>query len=73
MSKERFWKTKEGKIIKISEMSTSHIKNCILMLRKNKFIGKAELESFFSVNYDMMGDGAQYAFDQPESRIREKK
>ena len=31
------WKTKEGKELIISEMETSHIKNCIILLEKDIF------------------------------------
>ena len=29
------WKTKDGKTLNISDMETSHIKNCITMLTRN--------------------------------------
>lgn len=29
-----YWTTKEGKKLKISEMETSHIKNCIALMEK---------------------------------------
>lgn len=30
-----YWTTREGKKLKISEMETSHIKNCIALLDRN--------------------------------------
>ena len=32
----KYWKTKDGKKLKITEMETSHIENCIKMLERNK-------------------------------------
>lgn len=32
MEKEGYWKTKDGRILKISEMSTTHILNCMQLM-----------------------------------------
>lgn len=31
------WTTKTGEIVKTSDMETSHIENCLLMLRQGRF------------------------------------
>lgn len=59
----RIWTTRDGRTIPIDEMETSHIKNCLKMLRKN-YIGANEISSMLNFNYEAMGDAAQMAFDQ---------
>lgn len=36
MASHGLWQTKEGKTLSVKEMETSHIKNCIRMLLRNK-------------------------------------
>lgn len=37
LAKKGIWKDKESNELKISEMSTSHIKNCINFIKRNNF------------------------------------
>lgn len=36
MASRGLWETKEGKTLSVKEMETSHIKNCIRMLLRNR-------------------------------------
>ena len=56
------WKQRDGSKILMADMETSHLENCLNMLRNKNFIGFSELESYFSEGPS--GDGAQLAFDQ---------
>jgi len=40
-----YWKTKEGEILKISDMEITHIQNCIRMIERKaeRMLGKCEL------------------------------
>lgn len=35
MASRGLWETKEGKVLSVKEMETSHINNCIKMLKRN--------------------------------------
>lgn len=43
------WKMKDGTKIKVSSMSTKHLRNCIKMLERN--IKKATQEELAAINY----------------------
>lgn len=48
------WKTREGKVLKVKDMSTAHIKNCMRMIGKTDdfyYVFEAELNRR-SVSYD---------------------
>lgn len=36
------WKSSDNNVLKISEMTTEHIKNCIKMIRRSKFLDAME-------------------------------
>lgn len=50
------WKTTSGKILKISEMSTEHILNCIKMIERSKHVVNIDLNEEpreeYVVNYN---------------------
>lgn len=58
-----FWKTIEGAMIKITDMETSHIKNCINMLERNGFISKKDLV-FYLFGPEPSGDMAIACYEQ---------
>ena len=62
------WKTKEGKLIEVKDMSTSHIKNSLAMLKRKGFIAQSTLKSYLFCP-SPRGDMAQYCFDQEFDRI----
>jgi hypothetical protein len=68
----KVWKTKEGKILQICEMETSHILNCLNMLDRNGYMSAKGFISIMNVDYDSMPDGAQMAFDDVIDEVCEK-
>jgi len=57
---KRGWKTKSGQKLKIKDMSTEHIKNCISLLNRYH---SAKLNSFYAFGNLLTGDEAQVTFD----------
>lgn len=47
MAMQRIWITKDGNVLFVGEMDTSHIKNCINMLERNNHPGKVPLIGMF--------------------------
>lgn len=64
------WKTKEGKILSIKKMETSHINNCIRILERNGFVSVQTL-SFYLYGPKPIGDMAQLAYEQECNEIFE--
>jgi hypothetical protein len=56
------WKTKEGKILDIVDMSEKHLINCIAMLRRREEV--EDREAMCAAGYTGSGEGATYAADQ---------
>jgi hypothetical protein len=55
------WTTKDGKTIPISKMATSHIRNCIKMLKEKGFVSVNTVE-FYLTCPEPMGDMAYDAY-----------
>ena len=57
------WKTKKGVILKMSEMKTGHILNCVKMLTE-KIKDREEMILEAELTPEPMGDIAQYEYQQ---------
>jgi len=69
---ERTWKTKDGRILYIKDMSTDHIRNCINMLENKGFVSYRTLSIYLNANTNMMSDGALMAFDYELEQISKR-
>jgi len=58
------WKTKDGRVLKISEMETAHIENTIAMLERNGFCTPDDFWSAVSGASSLNGEYAQDAADE---------
>lgn len=56
------WTTKDGRKIDIKDMSDSHLRNAIAMLRRNGIVGADELK--IGSAYSMQWEMAQYYAEQ---------
>jgi len=70
MGLPRKWKMRDGTKIKIKDMSTSHIRNSIAMMKRNGWVSTDTLNFYMSCD-GPQGDMAQLAFDQECDRIFE--
>lgn len=59
------WKMKNGKEIKISKMTDSHLVNTYLMLKEKGFISQKDLHAYLHCE-GPTGDIAQYCFQQEQ-------
>lgn len=57
------WKTKDGQELSIENMETSHIKNCISMLRRNGFVSFSEIARYFNLFF-LVDPDPQDQFDR---------
>lgn len=64
------WKTKDGRIIDIKDMTDSHLKNTISMLRRNGFITNNDFLDMLGFAFSLNGEMAQ---DAAESEIANAK
>jgi len=65
------WKTRNGDVIEIKDMTNSHLLNSIRMLRRNGYVGiKEHSDSFLNIlTYCPSGDGAYDSIDQLISKL----
>ena len=59
------WKMGDVTLIDIDKMESSHIQNCLAMMRRKGFIGVEELGHYFGPG--PQGDMASLAFEQAQS------
>ena len=64
---KRTWTKRDGTKIKIKDMSTNHIKNCIKMLENNGFIRESLLDAYSCEGPS--GEMAEYFFEQEQMNI----
>ena len=64
----RKWKMRDGTKIKIKDMSTSHIRNTINMLKRNGWVSTDTL-NFYLTCEGPNGEMAQMAFEQEQNAI----
>lgn len=57
------WKTRDGRVLNIKDMETSHIINCIKMLEDDECVGKREVIDILSGPFPT-GDMASLEFDR---------
>ena len=62
------WKMSNGEKIKIKNMTTKHIKNCIALLHKYH---SAELKAKLNFSDSLLSENAQFIADQEIDRILE--
>jgi DNA topoisomerase IB len=65
------WKRKDGTLIDVKEMETSHIENCLAMLKKRNYVSKATFEFYLTCS-GPDGEMAQWAFEQEQEEILSK-
>ena len=65
----RTWTTKDGRVLKIREMSTAHLRNTIRMLEANGCVSVSTLEAYFCDGPS--GDMASMLFDQEQREVFE--
>lgn len=66
------WTTREGKQLKISEMETSHIQNCIAMLRRNKARMTEAEKAGYSLSMFLQGEHALDEIDRGLNELFER-
>lgn len=64
---EHIWKTRDGRLLPVSKMSTDHIRKALSMLKRKGYIAAATLRAYMRPN-PCGGDGAQMAFEQEQDR-----
>jgi hypothetical protein len=65
------WETKDGEVLKITEMTNSHLRNVlILLLKKAKYL--KVLERYLTADISKMGDGALDCFMMEFDNLLEK-
>jgi hypothetical protein len=69
----KVWKSIDGVSHNVSEMSTSHIQNCLNMLQSKGFVGYSKYESRFGGSDFIKGEMAQDAFDFEASVLAESR
>ena len=62
------WKKKNGEMIEVSEMETSHIQNALAMLERKGFVGPSEV-NFYLTCRPPNGEYAQMAFEQEMDQV----
>ena len=62
------WKTKDGQEIKVEDMGTVHILNCLNMFRRNGWVSKHIVE-FYLTCTPPNGDGAIMAFEHEQDNV----
>jgi len=60
---KKIWKTKDGKNLKIKDMDTKHIKNCLKMLKERNFISIKSFNLFLN-SYDNQSDMVQLCLER---------
>lgn len=60
-SPKRIWVTKDGQRLRIRAMETSHIKNCLRLLKKNEVTA---LNAMYCFEATLRGEQAQYAMGE---------
>lgn len=55
---KRIWRTRDGTKIKIKDMTTSHIQNCINLLER---ANQSRLSLLYAIEQTLQGEQAQYA------------
>lgn len=66
----KFWKTLDGRRLKICEMDIDHLRNAAAMLRRNGGCSIADLNSAFYSLQCCQGDMATYYAEQALSNLR---
>lgn len=56
------WKTRDGRELEVSEMSTTHIFNSLQLLRRSGYVGSSTV-AFYNSCPLPLGEMAQVAFD----------
>lgn len=64
------WTTKEGDVIKVHEMETLHIKNCISMLKRN--MPDHEEDEYFSADFPESMDYMPSSYVEPGAKSYRK-
>ena len=67
-SPRRTWVTKDGQHLRIRDMETSHIKNCLRLLERVESATQTEMYCFASA---LHGEQAQYAMDQEIASVED--
>jgi len=65
------WITRSGQVIKVRNMSNSHIENCIRFFQIKGFISSKTLITYLNADLENMGDGAQLTFEREFLKVIE--
>ncbi len=64
------WTTKDGRVLRLSEMSTDHLKNAAAMLRRKGYCSVDEFELSWSALSMCQGEMASYYAEQACADLR---
>ena len=67
---EPHWLTKDGRALRVKEMTTTHIQNAMAMLKRNGFTSYKTFQAYASAGPE--GDMAQLCFDQEQQEVLSK-
>lgn len=64
------WETKDGRILRLKDMQTSHIVNAVQMLRRQGWCSFAEFDFAWATLASVTGDMASYYAEQACANLR---
>lgn len=67
------WRCRNGRVIPIDAMDTEHIKNCIVMLRRNGLCTIEEFDVALASSASLQGDMASYYGEQTVAEMKPSK
>jgi hypothetical protein len=65
-----YWKTRDGRILYIDEMTTEHLRNTVKMLESKGFVSVSQKQFYFNAPQPS-GDGALLAFEREQAQVFE--
>lgn len=64
------WRTKDGRVLYLDEMSKEHIQSCLAMLKRQGYCSLAQFHLTLGSVGSLQGDMAQYAAEEELSSMR---
>jgi hypothetical protein len=63
------WRTRDGRMLNMEDMSTEHLRNCVSLLRSKGYCSTVEFEDAWSAVASCRGDMASYYAEQQASSL----